>query len=407
MKDDFHGFYEPTSEEFDAIWKESIICVDANVLLNLYTYSQATSDEILNLLSEYVARIWLPHQVALEYHENRYGVILKEAKRYTEISNTLQTVGAALRTRKRHPYITSELASKFNELEVEISEALVGGGKKHRDLIAADVIRDKITKLFDGRVGPATTGEELESIYKEGSTRFASKIPPGYKDIKKPEPDRYGDLVLWHQMMEHATERKKPMIFVTDDLKEDWWMFAGDERVGPRPELRHEFRSKTKYDIYIYSTDGFVDKGKERGKKLSESAIEEIERASKERQQDAVDERARERLMIDSLEKYHKQQEMFERMTRDSLEKYHKQQEMFERMTRDPLEKYRKQQEMFERMTRDPLEKYRKQQEMFERMTRDPLEKEPNATGEAERSESDNDETDGTESNDEQQDGDC
>ena len=36
MKRDFHGFYKPTSDEFDAIWNDSIIVVDANVLLNLY-----------------------------------------------------------------------------------------------------------------------------------------------------------------------------------------------------------------------------------------------------------------------------------------------------------------------------------------------------------------------------------
>ena len=81
MKQYFHGYYKPTDEDFDAIWNEATIVVDANVLLNLYTYSAATSQEVLTLLSEFDERLWLPHQVALEYHENRYGIILKESKR--------------------------------------------------------------------------------------------------------------------------------------------------------------------------------------------------------------------------------------------------------------------------------------------------------------------------------------
>lgn len=337
MKRGFHGFYKPNNEEFDTLWDDAIIVVDANVLLNLYTYSQSTAGEILSLLAEYDQQIWLPHQVAAEFHANRCGIILKETKRYAEIAKALEAVGAALRARKQHPYVTPELAHKFDQVEAEIKNELEDGKRKHRELISADSICDKITDLFDGKVGAATREEELEQLHKEGSNRYARKIPPGYSDVKKPEPDRYGDLVLWHQLMEYATACKQPVIFVTDDLKEDWWAFAGDNRLGPRPELRHEFRKKTGYDIYIYSTEAFVDTANERGKKLSETAAKEIENASKERQQDAAVDRARDRLARDPLEEHRKLQEAMERLTRDPLEDYRKQQELLERLTRDPL----------------------------------------------------------------------
>ena len=321
MKQSFHGYYKPTDEEFNAIWNEAIIVLDANFLLNLYTYSMMTSQEILALLGEFDERLWVPHQVALEYQENRHGIILKESKQYTDIAKSLETVGMALRARKRHPYITSELAAKYEELETEIKKELKEGEGKYRELITADSICEKITELFDGKVGPPMTEEVLERIYKDGETRYDKKIPPGFSDAQKPSPDKYGDLILWYQLIEHAKTSKRPVILVTDDLKRDWWAFTGDRRIGPRPELRHEFKSKTGYSIYIYSSDAFIEIAKDRGKNLSESAAEEIENASKERQQDAAKKRKLSQLTRDPLEKLREQERLMEQLTRDPLEK--------------------------------------------------------------------------------------
>ncbi len=340
MKLSFHGYYKPTNEEFDAIWNEAIIVVDANVLLNLYTYSATTSEEVLAFFGEFDERLWIPHQAALEYHKNRYGIILKELKRYSDIAKAIETVGVALRARKQHPYITSELDTRFEGIETEIKKELKEGESKHRDLITTDSICEKITELFDGKVGLPMTEEVLGHIYKKGAVRYAGKIPPGFSDIKKPDPDRYGDLVLWYQLIEHAKTSKRPVILVTDDLKEDWWAFTGDRRIGPRPELRHEFRSKTQCDLYIYSSDAFIETAKDRGKKLSESAAEEIESASRERQLDAVEKRRLKQLSHDPLEQLHERDRILERLTRDPFEQLRERDRMLDRLAHDPLEKY-------------------------------------------------------------------
>ncbi|MHB1184165.1 MAG: PIN-like domain-containing protein [Desulfobulbia bacterium] len=422
MKRDFHGYYKPTNEEFDTIWNEAIIVVDANVMLNLYTYSATTALEILSLLGEVGERLWMPYQVAFEYHENRCGIIIKESRRYAEIAKALEAVGVALRARKQHPYITADLVTKFEGIEADIKKDLAEGESKHRDLITTDSICEKITELFTGRVGASMIDEELERIYKEGAIRYTRKIPPGFSDAKKPEPARYGDLVLWYQLINHAKTSKRPVILVTDDLKEDWWAFAGDRRIGPRPELRHEFRRKAGQDIYIYSSDAFVDIANERWKKLSESATEEIEDASKERQQVAIEERTLKQLSCDPFEQCFKQQEMMDKLTRDPFEKFRKQQEMMDKFMYDPYEKFRKRQEMMDKLTRDPFErfrkqqemmdnfmydpyeKFRKQQEMMDKLTRDPFEKFRNSPGDFEESESDEDKSDKPQPDEDQQD---
>lgn len=40
MRNKFPGFYRPTEEEFDEIWKDGLIILDTNMLSNLYGYNR-------------------------------------------------------------------------------------------------------------------------------------------------------------------------------------------------------------------------------------------------------------------------------------------------------------------------------------------------------------------------------
>jgi hypothetical protein len=59
-------------------------------------------------------------------------------------------------------------------------------------------------------------------------------------------------------LIDYARSQKKPMIFVTDDRKEDWWLHHHGKTIGPRPELIQEMYSKTGLHFYMYSTDEFL-----------------------------------------------------------------------------------------------------------------------------------------------------
>lgn len=287
MKDKFRGYYKPNEAEFTKLWDDSLIVPDANVLLNLYTYSTETWQEILNLMKELNDRIWLPYQAAAEYHRNRCGIIIKEASRYNGIASELKSLLNELNSRKRHPFINIELMQKFNDLATEIESELLSGKQAHSDFIRNDPICAKLTEIFDGRVGDPYGPEDLENIYKEGAKRYSKKIPPGYGDQKKPEPDRYGDLIIWKEIITKSTKTQTGIIFITDDLKEDWWLMAGEDKLGPRPELLEEFRMETGNEMYIYGSEMFVDTAKKRGKKISQRAIAELEAANLKRKERA------------------------------------------------------------------------------------------------------------------------
>src|SRR5665648_130391 len=85
MKETFPGYYQPTEEEFSEIWKNCIFVFDSNVLLNLYRYSSDTRDDLINILSEISERLWIPHQVAMEYLKDRLTVIQDQLNSYNKI----------------------------------------------------------------------------------------------------------------------------------------------------------------------------------------------------------------------------------------------------------------------------------------------------------------------------------
>lgn len=283
MKDMFRGYYRPTDEEFEALWEDALIVLDANVLLNLYSYSSETQTEFLKLLEELQDRLWLPHQAAAEYHDKRCKVITDEITSYRNFRRDLKKVNDTLTKRKGHPFVDSALFGKFSELCESIEAAVDEGKGKQESLIRDDPIRDQLGSIFDGRTGNPTSDEELAKIYAEGSKRYKQRKPPGYKDADKSEPGMYGDLVIWKQVIGKASRDGKDVIFVTDDSKEDWWLKVDEETIGPRPELLQEFREETSRSLYVYSSDSFVERAKERGKRVSDEAVAELEAAKEAR----------------------------------------------------------------------------------------------------------------------------
>ena len=189
------------------------------------------------------------------------------------------------RTYNRHRLINVEpLTERIRSAFTTVKEELDKTKEKHPDLMQENQLRNKITELFDGKVGPPYGLEKLEAIYKLGDKRYREKIPPGYSDAKKEGTERYGDLVLWFQIIDKAKEIRKPIIFVTDDGKEDWWYIFKGQTIGPRPQLVDEMLAEATVSFYMYHPESFM----EHLKNLLKSDIEPkvIEEVKNIRQED-------------------------------------------------------------------------------------------------------------------------
>ena len=285
MRKTFPGYYRPTEDEFSELWENCLFVLDANVLLNSYRYSRETSEELIGILEEISDRLWVPHQAALEYHRNRLEVIEQQAAAYDKIQKLLNDaqnkLGNQLRSSARsgrHPFIEADhLLKRIKNVFTEIKEELKELKQEHPDLVYEDPIRDAITALLEGKIGSPYPPERMSEIYKEGKTRYESKIPPGYSNANKGGTRQYGDLVLWFQAIDKAKEAKKPIILITDDMNDDWWLRHKGQIIGPQPELVGEIASKADVSSYMYSADPFMEHARKYlERQVKQKAIDEV-----------------------------------------------------------------------------------------------------------------------------------
>ncbi len=264
MRKLFAGYYRPTDEEFKKLWDECIFTFDANVLLDLYRFTTSTLNHLLDIMEGLAPRIWITHQAALEYHRNRLTVVNKQMEPYdlavknlTECCGSLQSI---LEKHKRDqvkdvPAQIRKVQSACESAQTALQEMK----NAYPDLLNENYPpRDRLARLFDGKVGKPFGDSDLESRYRLAVSRAEQQIPPGYLDKGKDGAKKYGDTILWFQLIEHAKAASKPIILVTDENKDDWWLKNRGETIGPRPELIQEMHAEAKVQFHMYDTVEFM-----------------------------------------------------------------------------------------------------------------------------------------------------
>lgn len=284
MKELFPGYYRKTEADIKRIWENGIIMFDTNVLLNLYRYSESTQNTILELIKKFSGQIYLPHQAALEYNRNRYEVIAEQEKAYNEFLDKIIQIQKDLQSTSKPPFLTNKVDKELNNVFEKVTSEVKESINKYCDYLKNDPIYNSISELFKNRITNQFTQDELNQIFKEGEERFKNKIPPGFEDEKTKEGIRkYGDLILWKQIILKAKELKKDVILITDERKIDWWWKIKDGRnMGPRQELVEEIKREANVDFHMYSSERFLTYGQSLLKeKINQQAFEEIQAMKK------------------------------------------------------------------------------------------------------------------------------
>lgn len=288
MRDRFRGYYRPTDDEFERFLAEGLVVPDANVLLTLYRVSEPTRGAVLDIFRALDDRLWLPHQVAKEFQENRLGVIQEQEEVYEQVTKEISSFSGRVvgKIRRHHPRLDrKEFKKVLDEALEEVREHVEGLRSEHPDplsgeALGSDVVRDALDEIIGDRIGGAIDQDRLHS---EGKKRFARRVPPGYADEKKPESERYGDLAVWLELLREAGKRERPVLFVTEDTKEDWWWSEADRVIGPRPELVQEMKDEASRDFWMYRFEPFLERaGQHFGIEVTESARAEVTRAQEE-----------------------------------------------------------------------------------------------------------------------------
>lgn len=276
MKTKFPGFYHPDSAFFDALFKDAIIVLDTNILLDLYRVSPNTSQELIDIIKKLDDRIWIPYYVAYEYHKNLFLVVEGQINRYKDATNAIESIRKTFLEKRSHPFLTEELHSKATSVFDELLKFFDTQMKELENIIMNDSVKDDLCKLLDSKIGESYNSDELREIYQEGEERFKKDIPPGFMDKRKPGNEKYGDLVVWNEILRKSREESKPVLFVTDDTKKDWFIYFRGKTYGPNPILMKEFKDFTSQDIYIYTLENFLANSEKLKIRVTSTTLDEI-----------------------------------------------------------------------------------------------------------------------------------
>ncbi|WP_311946935.1 PIN-like domain-containing protein [Halomonas piscis] len=285
MRELFPGHFKENEESLKKVWDTCIFVFDANILLNFYRYSDSARREFLQLLEKIKDRVWLPHRAAEEYLSNRLSVIDQQERSYDDTVKAIGSLQSDLENARQHPFVSQKTMKKVEQIFSLLCDELAENKGVHTKRITEDEIKESISSIFSDNVGMPYSKEELERIISDGEERYRQKIPPGFKDGSKSSDSeifseqcrKYGDLIVWNQVIDKSIDSKKPIILVTDDKKEDWWEKFKGKTVGPRPELVEEFREKAENSFYMYQADRFLELARENlNEKVSDEIVQEI-----------------------------------------------------------------------------------------------------------------------------------
>lgn len=285
LRKQFRGFISYTDEEFNEIWDNAIFIIDTNILINFYKYkSRDTTKSLLYILKDLKEnnRLWIPHQVALEYffnYEKNMDLQNIGMKKLVDDLSGLKDNAISLinKGKSEHPYLDTENFQFYIKRMESLNKQLQKKYEKEIEKLPdSKKIKEDILELLDGIVGDPYSQEAINEIQKEGEIRYKENIPPGFKDMEDKDKQefrtygniryqqKYGDLIIWNQIIDKAKgeENQNHIIFITEEKKCDWWEMDGRSIKRPHPQLLQEFYNKTKKFFYMYRIDNFVENAK-------------------------------------------------------------------------------------------------------------------------------------------------
>lgn len=274
FSDSFSHYLPPSRDQIASAFKSGLIVLDTNVLLNCYRFAADARDQLLTVLEEVADRIWVPHQVALEFHRNRLQVIGDQATAYDSVLAELrsrqeavsQELTQGMRQLVNRAALSAEERSRLVGLVDNSLRGAIDAVTELRDkhgvvnMLGSDQILTRLNAILDGKVGPPFSQEEQHQAVEESKRRTDNNLPPGYKDAKKEY--QYGDYFIWRQALSRAASSEyKQVIFVTGDIKEDWYKIVKGRSICARPELTEEALA-TGIELIMLNVDRFLSEAK-------------------------------------------------------------------------------------------------------------------------------------------------
>lgn len=251
----------------------TFVAFDTNVWLDLYTYPPEVTKEICDALKRIKHKIILPDQVYFEFNNN------KDNKRNTALScfDVLSSKHLQEISRKKDALLrdlgglasngffdtcvlSQEIEKQFQTLSGELKKSLrsISHDYKKQAKIFENDSSDPVSVIIKEVRSYGLTQElsmkELVAIFEEGEIRYKYGLAPGVTDTEKGLTDisstrdtiffvtrkKYGDLIIWKELLSFAKGKNINLIFVENERKTDWW--GNRKEYRPANVLIEEYR---------------------------------------------------------------------------------------------------------------------------------------------------------------------
>lgn len=308
-RNNFNSFQIDKHQE-KVLFEDALIFFDTSSLLDFYYFSEDNRNEIVEkLFRQWKNRLWITSHSEYEFLKNRLKVIHKPLETYntllikskgqkegghieeinqlinqikpivsTDLRGHLKTLQEKTSRTNKHPFLNGFSFEQINTETHNLEIALENYNKKflafrdqvvekiseQKEKLESIIKNDSVLETFETffSVTEKYSYEQILKIVEEGEIRYRNQIPPGYLDEEeKLGFQKYGDLILWKQLLHKSKELNKSVILVTNDAKEDWW-FMDDKKkpISPRHELVNEFESVTNQKFWMYDINDFLYK---------------------------------------------------------------------------------------------------------------------------------------------------
>lgn len=289
----FEGYRSATEADLVQAVRNWLVVLDTNVLLQLYNYQGSSLDDFIQVFEALGDRLFVPHQVLDEFWRNRRVVLSENQGRHREQENVEKAFDDLESTFRRwHQRVVDRISPPPPDALRELHEARAAVlnymAKMNAEAVATvpdtptkeDRVLVKLDLILRDKIGPPPQADRLASLRAEGKERVTSKTPPGYMDGDKNPVRAIGDFLVWRQTMDASKERTLPVLFVTQDQKEDWWVDRGTRSMRARPELVSELLDCSRQRLLMIRAHDLVRLGSHLGVKVRQSTLDEAELAS-------------------------------------------------------------------------------------------------------------------------------
>lgn len=268
-------------------FEEAVLVFDTSSLCRMYEIQDKYKRILLDNINMINDKIWFPNQVIVEYGKNRIKAINNPKEEMYKLPDFFTKKGCYKpvtdyldhlnQNEYQHPFVDDDKLAEIKSLVEDIQ-------RKHRKL--RDIMKDQREKRFneiddlvdhdvicdfvnEHKHGEGFSFLEQLNLAKEAEFRYRNQIPPGYQDSERYKIgikergkygiNQYGDYFLWKEILRYAKDNSTPIIFITDDTKEDWFETTGDCLL-PRKELIEEFKEIANKNFWMYTLNQFIQK---------------------------------------------------------------------------------------------------------------------------------------------------